>query len=71
MINPYIASASAKATTRKLLKNVSGFSASALIAAVPAEEIAIPAPSVAKPTAIPALTAIPKRSFEPVVAGWA
>jgi hypothetical protein len=39
-------SASARATTRKLLKKFSGFSVEALIAAVPVEDIAIPEASI-------------------------
>jgi len=58
MINPYIARASANATTKKLLKNVSGFSVAALIAAEPEADIAIPDPRQAKLTARPAAKAI-------------
>ena len=49
-----MASASANATTKKVLKKISGFSAAALIAAEPEAEIAIPAPKHARPTAMPA-----------------
>jgi hypothetical protein len=69
-IRPYIASASASATTRKLLKNVSGFSAKALIAAVPDAAIAFPAPKAASPTARPAAMAIAALSTEPVAVVW-
>jgi len=58
IIRPYMASASANATTKKLLKKVSGFSAAALMAAVPDAEIAMPAPRQARPTAILAPKAI-------------
>jgi hypothetical protein len=66
-IRPYIAIASASATTKKLLKNVSGFSAKALMAAVPEAAIAFAAPKPVSPTARPAAIAIAARSKEPLV----
>ena len=60
-----MANASANATMRKLLKNVSGFSANALIAALPALEIASPAPKLDRPIASPALIAMPSLSYIP------
>jgi len=66
-IRPYIAIASASATTKKLLKNVSGFSAKALMAAVPEAAIAFAAPKPVSPTDRPAAMAIAARSKEPSV----
>ena len=51
MISPYTANASPNATTKKALKNSSGFSDRRETAAVPVVLIANPAPSDAKPTA--------------------
>jgi hypothetical protein len=63
-----MANASARATTKKLLKNVSGFSAKALTAALPTAEIASPADNEDSPTAAAAAIAMATLSNVPVVA---
>jgi hypothetical protein len=62
-----MANASAKATTKKLRKNVSGFSAKALTAALPTAEIASPAANDDSPTAPKAESAMNTLSYGPVV----
>jgi hypothetical protein len=62
-----MANASAKATTKKLLKNVSGFSAKALTAALPTAEIASPADNDDSATTAAAAIAMTSLSKGPVV----